>query len=59
MVSIRRLMGSTLSLAYAQTYPHSVSELVLRGIFMLRKKNLIGSIRMVQENFSRSLGGIP
>ena len=32
--------GSTLSLAYAQTYPDSVSELVLRGIFMLRKKEL-------------------
>ena len=32
--------GSTLSLAYAQTYPHSVSELVLRGIFMLRDKEL-------------------
>ena len=32
--------GSTLSLAYAQSYPNSVSELVLRGIFMLRKKEL-------------------
>ena len=32
--------GSTLSLAYAQTYPDSVSELILRGIFMLRKKEL-------------------
>ena len=32
--------GSTLSLAYAQKYPHRVSELVLRGIFMLRKKEL-------------------
>ena len=32
--------GSTLSLAYAQTYPNSVSELVLRGIFMLRDKEL-------------------
>ena len=32
--------GSTLSLAYAQQYPHCVSELVLRGIFMLRKKEL-------------------
>lgn len=32
--------GSTLSLAYAQQYPHRVSELVLRGIFMLRKKEL-------------------
>ena len=32
--------GSTLSLAYSQTYPKSVSEMVLRGIFMLRKKEL-------------------
>ena len=32
--------GSTLSLAYAQTYPNSVSELILRGIFMLRKNEL-------------------
>ena len=32
--------GSTLSLAYAQTYPNSVSGLILRGIFMLRKKEL-------------------
>ena len=32
--------GSTLSLAYAQAHPNRVSELVLRGIFMLRKKEL-------------------
>tara|TARA_B100000287_G_scaffold428095_1_gene478891 strand:+ start:1039 stop:1998 length:960 start_codon:yes stop_codon:yes gene_type:complete len=32
--------GSTLALAYAQTHPNSVSEMVLRGIFMLRKKEL-------------------
>ena len=32
--------GSTLSLAYSQTHPKSVSEMVLRGIFMLRKKEL-------------------
>jgi proline iminopeptidase len=32
--------GSTLSLAYAQAHPARVSELVLRGIFMLRKKEL-------------------
>ena len=32
--------GSTLSLAYAQTYPDSVSELVLRGIFLLREEEL-------------------
>jgi len=32
--------GSTLALAYSQTYPNSVSEMVLRGIFMLRKKEL-------------------
>ena len=29
--------GSTLSLAYAQSHPRRVSELVLRGIFMLRE----------------------
>jgi proline iminopeptidase len=29
--------GSTLALAYAQTHPQRVSELVLRGIFLLRR----------------------
>jgi proline iminopeptidase len=29
--------GSTLALAYAQTHPDRVTELVLRGIFLLRK----------------------
>jgi proline iminopeptidase len=29
--------GSTLALAYAQTHPDAVTELVLRGIFLLRK----------------------
>ncbi len=29
--------GSTLALAYAETYPQRVTELVLRGIFLLRK----------------------
>jgi proline iminopeptidase len=32
--------GSTLALAYAQTHPGRVSELVLRGIFMLRRWEL-------------------
>ena len=32
--------GSTLSLAYAQTHPDSVSELILRGIFLLREAEL-------------------
>lgn len=32
--------GSTLALAYAQKHPARVTELVLRGIFMLRKKEL-------------------
>jgi proline iminopeptidase len=32
--------GSTLALAYAQQHPQRVSELVLRGIFMLRAKEL-------------------
>jgi proline iminopeptidase len=32
--------GSTLALAYAERHPERVSELVLRGIFMLRRKEL-------------------
>ncbi|WP_348260548.1 alpha/beta fold hydrolase, partial [Salmonella enterica] len=32
--------GSTLALAYAQTHPERVSEMVLRGIFTLRKQEL-------------------
>ena len=32
--------GSTLGLAYAQTHPERVTELVLRGIFTLRKAEL-------------------
>ena len=32
--------GSTLSLAYAQRHPERVSELVLRGIFLLRSQEL-------------------
>jgi proline iminopeptidase len=32
--------GSTLAMAYAQKHPSRVSEIVLRGIFMLRKKEI-------------------
>jgi proline iminopeptidase len=32
--------GSTLALAYAQKHPDRVTELVLRGIFLLRKKEI-------------------
>jgi proline iminopeptidase len=32
--------GSTLSLAYAQTHPERVSELVLRGIFLFRQSEV-------------------
>ncbi|MEN8195206.1 MAG: prolyl aminopeptidase, partial [Pseudomonadota bacterium] len=32
--------GSTLTLAYAETHPERVTELVLRGIFLLRRKEL-------------------
>lgn len=33
--------GSTLGLAYAQTHPERVTELVLRGIFLLRQAELL------------------
>jgi proline iminopeptidase len=32
--------GSTLSLAYAEIYPERVAELILRGIFLLRKSEI-------------------
>jgi proline iminopeptidase len=32
--------GSTLALAYAESHPQRVTELVLRGIFLLRKKEI-------------------
>jgi proline iminopeptidase len=32
--------GSTLALAYAETHPARVSELVLRGIFLIRKQEI-------------------
>ncbi|MDH5557760.1 MAG: prolyl aminopeptidase [Alphaproteobacteria bacterium] len=32
--------GSTLALAYAETHPERVTELILRGIFLLRKQEL-------------------
>ncbi len=32
--------GSTLALAYCQTHPESVTKIFLRGIFMLRRKEL-------------------
>jgi len=32
--------GSTLALAYSQTHPDRVTEIILRGIFMLRKKEI-------------------
>lgn len=32
--------GATLALAYAQTYPHRVTELVLRGVFTARRGEL-------------------
>ncbi len=32
--------GSTLAMAYAQTYPSEITALILRGIFMLRDKEI-------------------
>lgn len=33
--------GSTLALAYAETHPEAVTEIILRGIFLLRRKELL------------------
>ncbi len=56
--------GSTLSLAYAQTHPDSVTELVLRGIFLLRQKEINwfyqeGASALFPDLWERYLAPIP
>lgn len=56
--------GSTLSLAYAQRHPAAVSELVLRGIFLLRKKEVdwfyqSGASEIYPDQWEHFLAPIP
>ena len=56
--------GSTLALAYAETHPDRVTELVLRGIFMLRRWELEwfyqeGASRLFPDAWQHYLDGIP
>ena len=56
--------GSTLALAYAQAHPHAVSELVLRGIFLVRRKELDwfyrrGANAVFPEHWREFAGCIP
>lgn len=56
--------GSTLALAYAQTHPQQVTELVLRGIFLLRRFELEwfyqeGASRLFPDAWEHYLNAIP
>ncbi len=56
--------GSTLSLAYAETHPERVSELILRGIFLLRKAEVDwyyqgGAAWLFPDKWERFLAPIP
>jgi proline iminopeptidase len=56
--------GSTLALAYAQTHPTRVSELVLRGIFLLRHWELQwfyqqGASAIYPERYADYIAAIP
>ncbi len=56
--------GSTLALSYAQTHPDSVTELVLRGIFLLRKREIEwfyqeGASRIFPEAWEQYVAVIP
>ncbi|HEY2345529.1 MAG TPA: prolyl aminopeptidase [Xanthomonadaceae bacterium] len=56
--------GSTLALAYAETHPQVVTELMLRGIFMLRRWELEwfyqeGTSRLFPEAWEKYLAAIP
>jgi proline iminopeptidase len=56
--------GSTLALAYAETHPNAVSELVLRGIFLLRQVEIawfyqFGASMLFPEQWQHYLAVIP
>ena len=56
--------GSTLSLAYAETHPDRVSELVLRGIFMATEAEIrwyyqFGVSQMLPDKYARFQAPIP
>lgn len=56
--------GSTLGLAYAERHPERVTELVLRGIFLLRQREIAwfyqeGTSRMFPEAWEQYLAPIP
>ncbi len=56
--------GSTLALAYAQSHPQRVTELVLRGIFMLRRWELEwfyqeGASRLFPDAWEPYINAIP
>jgi len=56
--------GSALALAYAETHPHRVSELILRGIFTVREAELrwyyqFGASEIHPEKWDEFLAPIP
>ena len=56
--------GSTLALAYAQEYPERVTEMILRGIFLLRRREIEwyyqeGASRIFPEAWQKYLEPIP
>lgn len=56
--------GSTLSLAYAEKYPERVSELILRGVYMITKPELdwyyqFGVSQMHPEKWEEFIAPIP
>jgi proline iminopeptidase len=56
--------GSTLALAYAETHPERVTELVLRGIFLLRREEIQwfyqqGASWLYPDAFEEYIGHIP
>ncbi len=56
--------GSTLALAYAETHPDKVSELIVRGVYTLTRDELLwyyqkGVSEMFPDKFERFLAPIP
>ncbi len=56
--------GATLALAYAETYPDRATEIILRGVFLAREKEIdwlyrYGASEVMPENWDRFAGHIP
>ena len=63
MARVRRLLGATLALAYAESNPSRVTEIVLVGVTMTRRAEIDwlyrGIAPLFPEQWERFRAGVP